>query len=47
MCDKQKQIERLTLALQKALLWTDEEYDVSDWRPFAREVLGEDKQDED
>lgn len=32
-------ITKLIIALEKALLWTDEEHDVGEWRTYARDVL--------
>ena len=31
--------ERLVVALRKAILWTDEEHDVDNWRPLASAAL--------
>ena len=39
-CDRLVAVnERLVVALGKAILWTDEEHDVDNWRPLASAAL--------
>lgn len=32
-------VTKLVIALERALLWTDDEHDVGEWRTYARDVL--------